>query len=595
MTALRAATSRRHPPRRFAVVGCVALLALALGACGGNPDDASTPTASDGYGTALPSGDQKRGGTLKLLSAEGFSHMDPGAVNFQLDFMVTYATQRGLYYRRPGDPTTPVPDLADGQPVVSADNRTVRVKLKRGIRYGTNEKTAVTGREVTAADVKYAFERGYNPSVANGYLPTYFPLAGSQHADGGEISGITTPDDHMIEFELSKPFAATTTRALVMPITIPVPKSYAAPFDAKQPNVYEADPERQAFTGPYMIQSYEAGKSMTLVRNPQWDPDTDIRPAYLDRIEWTLNVDPSVAGRQIFSGSRLANGDTPVPGTVRRFATQAKDRISFTPLGNRFVAINTQRRPFSDLNVRKAFAAALDRRAMQLQRGGVLIGDVASHFLPPTIPGFREAGGFAGTGVDYLAKPEGDPAVAARYMRRAGFASGKANGPSVLVFGSNDSPAKEIAEVIRDALDSLGFDVTLRLLDQATLYTKFCNVESQLRKIDVCGSFGWLPDFIDPYAMLNSNFSGNAILPVNNTNASLFDDQQVNAAIEKGALISDKEQRARAWGQIDKQLVEKVAAIPYLWDKVANIVSKDVHGVIARWNASWDLAYMSLK
>lgn len=596
MTDLRAATSRRHPSTRFAVLGCIALFALVLAACGGSSDDASTPpTTSGGFGAALPSDDQKRGGKLKLLSAESFSNIDPGAIYSQLAYMVASATQRGLYTFKPDDPKTPVPDLADGQPIVAADNRTVRVKLKRGIRYGTNEKTAVSGKEVTAADVKYAFERGYNPSVANGYLPAYFPLVGSEQAKGGEISGITTPDDHTIELALSKPFAATTARALVMPITIPVPKSYAAPFDAKQPNVYEADPARQAFSGPYMIERYAAGKSITLVRNPQWDPDSDIRPAYLDRIEWTLNADPKVAGRQIFSGSGLANGDTPAPGAVKRFATRAKDRISFTPLGNRFVAINTQRKPLSDLNVRKAFAAALDRRAMQLQRGGKLVGDIASHFLPPTIPGFEEAGGVAGAGVDYLAKPAGDPALAASYMRKAGFAGGKAGGAPIVMFGASDSPAKETAQVTRDALQSLGFDVKLRLLDPGTLNTRFCNAVSELRKIDVCASYGWLPDFSDAYAMLNANFNGDAIVPRNNSNLSLFDDEQVNAAMAKGALISDEAQRAKAWGQIDTQLVEQVAAIPFLWDEVPNIVSKDVHGVIAQWNAAWDLAYMSLK
>jgi peptide/nickel transport system substrate-binding protein len=581
---------------RAALLGCAAPLALALGACGGSSGDASRPpTTRGGYGSALPSADQKRGGTLKLLSAEAFAHTDPGVVNFQLDYMVTFATQRALYYYKPEDPSKPVPDLAAGQPVVSADNRTVRVKLKRGIRYGTNEKTAITGKEVTAADVKYAFERGFNPSVANGYVRAYFPLVGSGHANGGEIAGIRTPGAHTIELRLSKPFAPTTARALVMPITIPVPKAYAAPFDAKQPNVYEAHPERQAFTGPYMIQRYQAGRSMTLVRNPQWDPATDTRPAYLDRIEWGLNVDSTVAGRQIFNGSGLANGDTPTPATVKRFATQAKDRISFTPLGNRFVALNTQRKPLRNINVRKALAAALDRRAIQLARGGALIGDIASHFLTPTMSAFDDAGGVRGAGVDYLAKPAGDPALAATYMRRAGYASGKANGAPLVMFGSIDSPAKETAQIVRDAASSLGFDVKLRLQDQGTIYSKFCNVVSELRKIDVCANYGWLPDFNDPYAMLYANFSGNAIVPVNNSNPSLFDDPQVNAAMARGALISDEAQRAKAWGRIDKLLVEKVAAIPFFWDKVANIVSKDVHGVIAQWNAAWDLAYTSLK
>ncbi|HUR87111.1 MAG TPA: ABC transporter substrate-binding protein [Solirubrobacteraceae bacterium] len=594
MTDLRAGALRRGA----SAPGCVALLSLVLGACGGgsSADDAKTaPGTSDGFSAALPSDGQKRGGALKLLGSEGFFHLDPGASYFQLDYMISYATHRSLYYFRPQDPRRAVPDLADGEPVVSADNTTVTVKIKPGIRYGTNETSAITGTEVTSADVKYAFERALNPSVANGYVQLYFPLVGAEQAKGGPISGITTPDDRTVVFKLTKPFAATTARALVMPITIPVPKSYAATFDAKSPNVYDAQPERQAFTGPYMIDSYDAGKSISLVRNPEWDGATDDRPAYLDRIEWTLNTDPAVAGRQIFGGTGLANGDTPTASTIKRFATRAKDRITFTPLGNRYVALNTQKKPFSDLDARKAFAAALDRRAMQLARGGTFAGDIATHFLPPTISGFDEAGGVAGPGADYLAKPGGDPALAASYMRKAGFASGKADGDKILMFGISDSPAKETAQITSDALESLGFDVTLRLLDQSAVQTKFCGVEAQLRKIDVCANAGWLPDFTDPYAMLYANFNGASIVSTNNNNLSLFDDPAVNTAMDDAALVSDVEQRADDWGEIDRALVEKVAGIPFLFDNVSNVVSKDVQGVIAQWNASWDLAYMSLK
>jgi peptide/nickel transport system substrate-binding protein len=579
-------------PRAIRAALRLALLGglVALGACGGDSGDA----LHGGYDAALPSPDQKRGGTLKLVSADPFGHLDPGVAYGQVDYMVTYATQRALYYFKPDDPKTPVPDIADGPPDVSADNRTVRVRLKPGIRYGTNEQTAISGKEVTAADVKYALERGYNPNVANGYIRAYFPLAGAADAKGGEIAGIETPDRHTLELKLAKPFAATTARALSMPITIPVPKSYAAAFDAKRPNVYDAEPQRQAFTGPYIIQSYAPNRSITLVRNPEWDPATDERPAYLDRIEWRVNVDPNIAGRQIFNGSGMANGDTPAATTVERFARQAPDRISFTPLGNRFIAVNTQRKPFSDVNVRRALAAALDRRALQLQRGGALVGDIASHFLPPTIPGFEEAGGAAGTGADYLRDPTGDQALAARYMRAAGFTSGKADGAAITMLGANDSPAKETEQVMRKALQSLGFDVRMRLVDQST-YAALCGSVRALQDIEVCANSGWLPDFADPYAMLNANFNGNAIVAVNNANASLFDDPEINAAMEQAALINDPQRRAQAWGTIDRRLVDEVPAIPYFWDKVANVVSDDVHGVVARWNAAWDLAYMSLK
>ena len=36
-------------------------------------------------------------------------------------------------------------------------------------------------------------------------------------------------------------------------------------------------------------------------------------------------------------------------------------------------------------------------------------------------------------------------------------------------------------------------------------------------------------------------------------------------------------------------------AVPWFWDKQPNIESKGVQGVIAQWNADWDLSYTSLK
>jgi peptide/nickel transport system substrate-binding protein len=84
-------------------------------------------------------------------------------------------------------------------------------------------------------------------------------------------------------------------------------------------------------------------------------------------------------------------------------------------------------------------------------------------------------------------------------------------------------------------------------------------------------------------------------VPVNNSNPSLFNDPEVNTAMREAAQVADPAERAKAWGDIDKLLVAKAAAVPWFWDAQPNIVSKNVQGVIAQWNAAWDLSYMSLK
>ena len=98
-----------------------------------------------------------------------------------------------------------------------------------------------------------------------------------------------------------------------------------------------------------------------------------------------------------------------------------------------------------------------------------------THFLPPDIPGFEQAGGIEGPGVDFLANPSGDLAVAAKYMKEAGYASGKYEGDEeLLMVTANVDPGKAQAQVAKAQLEKLGFKVTLRTVPQDAVYTEWC-------------------------------------------------------------------------------------------------------------------------
>src|SRR5579863_4653277 len=53
-----------------------------------------------------------RGGTLNVLSSEGFQHLDPGSAYFALDYGEVDATQRPLFVFMPNSQTQLSPDLA---------------------------------------------------------------------------------------------------------------------------------------------------------------------------------------------------------------------------------------------------------------------------------------------------------------------------------------------------------------------------------------------------------------------------------------------------------------------------------------------------
>ena len=132
-------------------------------------------------------------------------------------------------------------------------------------------------------------------------------------------------------------------------------------------------------------------------------------------------------------------------------------------------------------------------------------------------------------------------------MKKAGFADGKYKGDPITMFSSADSPGKEGALVWRRALESLGFEVKQRSVDQSAFYDA-CNSLAQQKKIDTCMNMGWLPDFFDGLAMLNANFNGDALGSVNQ-NPSLQDDPKINAAMNDAAKIADLGRAREGVGQ----------------------------------------------
>lgn len=574
------------------VISCVTVM-LALAACG----------SSDGEGTGAATVDDgangSRGGTLTLLTSQDVQNLDPGITYASLDLNLLAATQRTLYSYAPDDPTNIVPNLAAGEPQISSDGKTLTVRIRRGVKF-----SPPVNREVTSRDVKYAIERGFNASVANPYASTYYgDLVGAARASGGPIAGLETPDDHTLVFQLTRPTASLVAQATVLPLSAPVPVEYAKPLDARSPSDYG---NHVVASGPYMLTAdrdgrvlgtgYVPGRSVRLVRNPNWSADTDDQPAYLDAIAWRIGGSPNVSGRQVLAGDGLVLGDAPTPALVKRAYQEQRDQIFFSPgAGSRYAALNTTIPPFDDVNVRKAVAAALDREQMRRVRGGAVVGDVASHFLYPGVLGFEEAGGQEGTGVDFLANPEGDRALAARYMRAAGFDSGRYEGDETIqVVGLAGAPDSNDAQIVDQTLQDLGFETNLKLVDASVMYARFCALPRA--RVHVCPNVGWIRDFSDPQTVLDVAFNGAYIFPENNPNWSQLDDPRVNAAIARAETAVGSEGRASAWAEVDRLITATGAAIPWLWDRQPNVFSADVRCVAQLWNQGrCDLAYSSLE
>ena len=595
--------------RTILLVAVGLALTVALTACGSSSNSSSSGGTTSG---SLPAGVKnpvsesltggKRGGVLNEAQSEDFEHLDPGQAYFQLDYQITNATQRSLYSYKPNTFSESTPDLAEGPAKLSNGDKLITINIHKGVHF-----SPPVNREVTAADVVYAIERIANPNVANPYYLGYLgSIEGMKTANGGQIAGVKATGKYTLQIKLTALEAPIVVASMVLPWSAPVPKEYAAKFDAKKPSEYV---NYQVASGPYMLKNntagkvlgigYQPGKSATLVRNPNWSASTDYRPAYLNQINIAIGGDTNVIGRQVLEGSDMVQSDAPAAPIVKLAVQQYPSQLVISAgggAGDRYIAVNNSDGPFKNVNLRKALWAATDREALNRLRGGKTVADVMTHFLWNGIAGFEESGGFPGPKFDYNEHPTGDMAVAEKYMKLAGYPSGKYTGSETLqVVGDSSAPANNVAEAVNQTLRSIGFKTKLNLVEHTVMYSKYCGVVSE--KIDVCPNVGWIADFGDPEAVLNVPFNGNLIVKNGtNSNWGLVNHPKINAAMEAASKVVGTKARGEAWAKIDRELVEEAVVIPCQWAKEPYIESKDVEGVNQYWNSgTWDYAFTSLK
>jgi peptide/nickel transport system substrate-binding protein len=594
-------TVRERPRMRtwFASLAVVALGAMAVAGCGGS---SSSSSSSAGTSTA-----GKNGGTATILEAAGgVDSLDPGYWYYQTDYTDLFqTTQRALYGFKPTD-NAPTPDLATSAPVVSDGGKTLTIHIRPGVHYSA----PLASRTVAAADFKYALERCFLASVGNGYASVYYSnIVGAPSKPPTKlpnITGIETPNPTTLIIKTNQPVGVLSdANALALPCAVPVPQSYAAKYDTGTQSTYG---QHQVFTGPYMIQgagtgtvpsnSYQTGKLLVLVRNPSWQRATDpIRPAHFDQIVFKGGNDVTVASRQILSGQSLMSGDYAAPpaAILKQGLTTEKGQFQIQPSGgNRYIGLNTTIKPLNNLNFRRAIAAVIDRNALRLTRGGPAIGIVATHFIPPQMPGFEQAGGNAGPGYDFYANPNGNLALAESYMKKAGYPSGKYTGPPLLTIADDQAPAKNTAEAIQSQLAQIGIQLTFREVPHATMLTKYCEVPKAA--VAICPTLGWGKDFFDSQSMIDPVFNGKNIVPSGNTNIAQANDPQLNAQMDAAEKLTDPAARATAWANLDKEITGQAYVITWLWDNEVGFHSTNVNGVQWAFNGNdWDLTASSLK
>ncbi len=508
----------------------------------------SIGTAKDSTGPAPEIPGAKKGGTIRPIGPQDFSHLDPQRIYYSWNSELGNLYIRCLTgYRIDGGAMKLVGDLATDTGTMSDGGKTWTFTLKDGLKWED-------GSELTVEDVRHGIERGFAGFTTEGATYLQAALTGTNDFrsvykgpyDGKHLDSVVTDTaKKTITFHLK-----TARPDLNWTLAMQSYGAVSAKHDTKEK--YDKDPFS---CGPYRLKAHSVDKSLTMVRNPHWDPATDsIRNAYPDTFTFEFGPEALQSTDRLIADSGtdqyavMAYSGVPAERIQKVLSTPALKSRTIDGLltGLYYYAINCRR--ITDVRVRQALNYAWPLQQIRTIYGGPSAGDYATTVLGPDMAGRVKFDVYG-----KLTKPQGDTAKAKALLKEAG----KLGQKIVYTYpqGGNDAYEKTKV-VITNALKEAGFDPVIKPVEATSYYDQVQQVDNSF---DVMW-FGWSPDWPTGYTMLQPLFDGRTIANGSN-NVSQLKASWVDAAIDKAAALTDPTQANAAWAALDKELMEKEAPI----------------------------------
>ncbi|WP_235351333.1 ABC transporter substrate-binding protein [Brevibacterium sp. UCMA 11752] len=571
--------------RAMSMVAIAAAATMLVSACGNGSSSKGGDTQSvvdDKTGFASYTGDPQKGGIIEVLGGVDFSHLDPamGSDGNVLNlYNLLYRNLTQYKYNRESGELELVGDLAEGTGTSNDDATEWTFKLKEGI-------TFEDGSPITAEDVKFGFEHAFDPSLAIGldYLQNYVKGAKDYEGvfeDPEGLDSIKVVDDRTITIETNEPMADFPNVVATAP-GAPFPKDKVTKVDQIQ-----KDP---ISSGPYKVDEYKRGESLTLVRNENWNAETDdIRPAYPDGFKFTVSLDQNTIDQRMISGqgddaNAVSASTNPVVAANLAKITQdpklSERTVQSMPSCNYFMVMNNTKEPLGDKKVRQAINWAVDKSSVVNASGGPQLADVAPNLMLPSVPQYDETDPYATEG------NKGDPEKAKAMLKEAGAEDLK------LTMDVRALPMWQAqAEAVQQSLKKVGIEVKLNVIDQAKFYEVLAT-PSQQNELAITGwcSNGWFSG--EP--LLGPLFDGERITKTGNLNQSQIDDPKLNKALAEAAVMPDLDDKTAAYAEINEQVLELAPVVPLVRPRPLQLVGSNVGGAFANPSKTGYIDYSQL-
>jgi peptide/nickel transport system substrate-binding protein len=504
-------------------------------------------------GPAPPVPGAVSGGTLTGLNDDSLQVLDPQR-NSNLDIagLTSALLFRSLTgYVQDGPNLRLVGDLATNTGVTTDGGRTWDYTLRPGLKFED-------GTPITAADVAHGVARSFDPTVAGGPSEIQNWLFGTS---GAGFAGkwrpgatpypppitVTMPDKIRFTLDSQHPeFPMVAALGTTSPVQAKIDTGAAY---AKAP----------VSSGPYRVAPGRTAHRFELVRNQYWKRESDpIRHAYPDRYVFEDGMTEDAASRRVLAAKgtdRTAFTWNNIDSAVLTAAENtARDRVLRAPSPRmKYLAINTRR---TSLAVRKAIAAAIDRRAALAVFGGSAYGTETTTLQSSAMPGYRP---YTAPGISV----PGDPAKARELLTGAK--------PTLRYFYQSASGTETaLAKYVQRALGAVGITVTLDPYpgDEHGFLAKIGEKDNPYDLY----SFVWTPDIPDGAGLFDL-WNGLTISETGNVNVSYLSDAAIYSRIIDLRIMPDRDAAAKSYAELDEQLMTTDVPMVPLFERTRNTIT----------------------
>ncbi|NUT34737.1 MAG: ABC transporter substrate-binding protein [Hamadaea sp.] len=476
------------------------------------------------------------GGQISWLQEFAPAHLDPQQIYdvIELSTQLFHRTLTGYLEDPAGGAPKLVGDLATNAGEASGGGRVWTYHLRSGVAFED-------GTPITSRDVAYGIARSFSEQGAFGphYIQSALDPSGAYtgpYTGAAVPPGVTLPDDQTIVFTFAQPHPEFPFLA-AFPTTTPVPQAQ---------DTRENYDRTFLSSGPYRRIAETPGVSLTLGRNPHWNPASDpLRRQYADTVHFDWTADRAGQTQRLLAGT---GGDAAAVMTSNvaadRIATVQNDPalLARTLAGPtslaKYININTAR--VQDVSIRKALNWAFDRGALVDAQGGPAVGAPLTTILAPTAPGW----------LDYDAYPSaghGNVTAAKQLLR------GRKPTLSYCFPDTADDAAQ--AAVVKAGLARAGFKVVLTPLS-ATDYWGIIGATGNT--CDLMYS-AWVADYPDASSTLGTLLHGGSLAAGWSVNFSQFNEACVNTRLDELGAMTDRTAAAPLYGQLDKDIMTTYA------------------------------------